>query len=153
MATFEYNPKLVSLTIVATKAGLGTHRVRGYADGSMITASRDNPTFSVKSSADGFVDTFSKMPKTAGTLTVVLEESAASNDFLASLAQKDEDDSTGYVSLEMKDGSGNESASSPFARVVQPANIDKGSEAGTREWTFACSGMKLNPRGGKQLTA
>jgi hypothetical protein len=151
MASYEYNPAEVSLQINAEAAGLGLIVVDGFAEGSMIRVSRDEAMFGLKASGDGKVNTFSKRNNRNGVIAFTLEEAAPANAALDELLRLDETSSTGVIAVQMKDASGLDQANSPIARLVQRPDMDKGTEAGTREYMIACTELDQRARGGVQL--
>lgn len=152
MATYNYSPRGNSLVINAAGPGLGTHVVKGFAKGSMISIEEAEDQVSVESSGDGEVVTFNHNPNPTGKLTITLDEKSPSNAFLNTLAKRDKASEDAHVGWAFKDTHGEETAKSNFSKVTRTANIEKAMQAGTRSWTFSAADLVHNAAGGTQLT-
>lgn len=152
MATYNYSPRGNSLVLNAAGPGLGTHTVKGFAKGSMISIEQAEDQVSVESSGDAEVTTFNHNPNPTGKLTITLDEKSPSNKFLSTLAKQDKRDEKSHVGWSFKDTHGEEKAKSNFSKVTRSANIEKAMQAGTRSWTFACADLEHDVDGGTQLT-
>lgn len=124
----NYDPKSVVLT-------LGTHIVSGYADGTFITAARNNQMFTLQSGASGETSR-SKSSDFSGTLELVLMQTSISNDFLQSKASLDELNNAGKFTVGLLDENGTTIISAVEAWVQQQPSVEFGKELSERTWTL-----------------
>ncbi len=132
MANFNnYDPLKVIVT-------LGPILFVGFVEGSMITVSRDNETFTKRTGAGGDV-TRVRSHDRSGRVTVRLMQSSLTNDDLSARHRQDELLGTQYAPLMVKDLNGTTLMTAPNAWVVKPADIElAGNEASDREWMIDC---------------
>jgi len=131
MATKDYDPKQVVLS-------LGGVAVEGYADGTFITAQRNNQTFNLVSGASGETVRAKSNDKT-GTLEITLLQSSATNDWLSGKMLADEGPTNaGKFSVAMIDKNGTTVVSAVEGWVQQPPAVEYGKELGERTWTIEC---------------
>lgn len=124
-----YDPQKVVMII-------GTHTVVGYADGTFISASRNEDSVMYEPGADGG-GTRVRNANKSGRFTFTLKKSSPSNDYLAVLHQLDEDSGQGIVPVMVKDNGnlqGRAIASAQNAWIVKPADFERGKELGDVEW-------------------
>lgn len=131
MTVETYSPKRVELII-------GGVPLRGYADGTFISIERTSDAFTTNVGADGEVSRTHSADKT-GKITITLQQTSDSNDFLSALVNADEISLLGQVPVLLKDTNGRTLAESPFAWVDKVANSEFGNELSDREWVISCS--------------
>lgn len=125
---FSYNPKQVVVTFGGTK-------LSGFGDGVFVTISKREDTFTTIDGADGD-STRSLNPSTTYDVTITLLDGSSSNDAMSTYYIADAQTGLGTLPLFVKDTQGREVFISEAAWIVKPADIVKGKEAGTREWTL-----------------
>jgi len=123
-----YDPAKVSLII-------GGHIVKGYADGTFITAARNSDTWTRSGGADG-EQTRAKSNDKSGIFTCVLMQSSDSNAVLQGISLADESSNAGLVPIMLKDNNGSEIASGELCWNQKPSDKGFGKESGDREWVF-----------------
>jgi Protein of unknown function (DUF3277) len=128
MATKTYNSKKV-LVSFAGKILTGT------MEGSFVTASRNNDSFTLAIGSDGEAARAANSDQ-SGTVTVTLMQTSPSNDDLANLMAQDELTNVGTGALFVKDASGRTLVSAVEAWIRKPADSEFAKEIGGREWTF-----------------
>ena len=126
MKTFD--PKKFLIVVGAATMG-------GFADGTFITAERDEATWSKKTGADGETAR-NKTNNRAGKFTLTLMASSDSNDVLSALAILDELNNDGVFPIVIKDLLGRTVCAAGQAWITMPAKIEAGKELGDREWVI-----------------
>jgi hypothetical protein len=136
MAVKLYDPASV---IVA----FGPNIMTGYGEDTFVRVERDEDTFTKKTGVDGEVTRTRNMNR-AGSVTLTLMQSSASNAVLAVLALADEIAPNGASILPMtvKDNAGNSLHFAESAWIRKPPASEYAKEAGTREWVFDTGKMK-----------
>src|SRR5574338_467016 len=102
LATFAPN----DVTIVLTHESSGmSHIVGGFAEDAIVTVDRNAETFTLYTGAD---DTNTRIynANTAGTMTLSLQQTSASNDILMALYEQDRASRNGLFSISVRDNSG-----------------------------------------------
>lgn len=120
-------------------------QIQGYADGTFIKASRNVPSFSTKTGADGLV-VRTKSRNRTGKLVITLMQSSPSNDYLAGLVAVDEatDGASPSVGPSLvKDLNGTTFGTMGNSWVMQPADLERGSDSGNVEWTIEGDALAL----------
>lgn len=130
-----YDPKKVVVTV-------GGVPLSGFADGTFITAARENDAFSKVSGADGIVSRAKSNDK-SGSITITLAQTSPANDYLSMLAKRDEETNTGVVPVMVKDFSGRSRYISGFAWVRKQPDGEFGKEISDREWVLDVAHMEL----------
>jgi hypothetical protein len=128
MSVKSYDPAKVTITF----AGI---IVEGYADGTFITAARNNPSFSLKVGSSG-EGARAKSNDRSGIVTLTLQQSSASNDLLSAQAALDEASGDGIGSLLIKDLSGTTLCSAETAWIQKPADVEYAKEISDRQWVL-----------------
>jgi hypothetical protein len=99
-----YAPNSVIVTIIF---GDVVHNISGYSEDSIVTIARNSETFGMYTGAD---DTNTRIynANTSGTISIPLQQTSNSNDFLMQLYLNDvaTRDSSGLFQLQVKDTSG-----------------------------------------------
>lgn len=131
MATKTYSPKRVELIVNGTP-------MKGFADGTFISVERSSDAFSTNVGADGEVSRTHSSDKT-GKITLTLQQTSDSNDFLSALSILDEKTLLGQFAVLLKDTNGKTVAASPSAWIDKVANAEFAAEISDREWVISCS--------------
>ncbi len=135
MAFYNYNPKEVSIVV-------GGVDIRGYGDGDFVSISFDEDGFTTVSGADGDISR-SLNPSTLATVTITLLGGSPSNDVLSGLHIVDRSTGLGTFPLFVKDNSGRSLFISDAAWVTKFADLTKGKEASTVEWTIQAANSQM----------
>jgi len=142
--TKDYDPKKVVVTI-------GPYTAEGFADGSFITATRNNQTWNTVSGASG-EHARSKSNDKSGTFELTLLQTSATNDILNQYMLLDENSNAGKFNFGITDENGITVVASTQAWVQQPPSVEFGKELGDRAWTIE-SGSILFTVGGTDVLA
>ena len=133
--TFDFNQ--VNLVV-------GTRPIKGFEDGTEITAVRDAESFTEKVGVGGNV-TRSRTNNKMGTITFTLEQFSSSNKFLTDLSNLDEASGSGVVPVKITDRS-NPRVERVFAAeawIQKPSDKSYGRESGPREWVIKCADLNF----------
>lgn len=129
-----YDPANVQVIIDAVP-------VSGFADGTFVSVSQDNESFTKKVGADGEVAR-ARMSNRSGTLTLTLMATSVANAALTALHLAET-----IFSISIIDG-GNEVFGAQ-CWVEKPPTVDRGTEISDSEWTIAIAqvvfGLEGNP--------
>lgn len=128
MSVKSYDPAQVSVTF----AGI---IVEGYADGTFITAARNNQSFTLKVGSSG-EGARAKSNDRSGMVTLTLMQNSASNDLLSAQMALDEASGDGIGSLLIKDLSGTTLCSAETAWLQKPADVEFAKEISDRQWVI-----------------
>ena len=131
MTVETYSPKRVELIF-------GGVPMRGFSDGTFINVERTSDSFTTNVGADGEVSRTHSADKT-GKITITLQQTSDSNDFLSALIISDEISLLGQVPVLLKDTNGRTLAESPCAWIDKVANSEFSNELSDREWVISCS--------------
>jgi len=123
---------------------VGTQRIKGFEDGSEITAERDEDSFTKKVGNDGNV-TRSKTNNSTGKITFVLDQFSESNKYLQNLMNIDERTGKGIIPAKITDKSNanGELAIATESWITKPASRGYGRESGPREWVIDCANLNF----------
>lgn len=137
MLAGTYNFEEVDLVI-------GTRKIRGFEEGTEITAVRDADSFTKKVDNDGNV-TRSRSNNNAGRVTFTLSQFSEANQYLQDLANLDERTGNGVVPVKINDKSNpiGEKVVGTEGWVVKPADRSYGAESGPREWMVDLANMNV----------
>jgi hypothetical protein len=128
----------------ATLLAIGGNIISGFADGSFISAKRNEDTWSLVVGAFGEV-TRVRNRNTSGELTFTLQASSPSNDILSALIAVDELTGTGIVPCLLKDLLGTMLVSGERTFLKKPADVEVSKDLPNREWTLIFKNMDINP--------
>lgn len=132
LATFAPN----DVTIVITQESTGiSHIVGGFSEDAIISVDRNADTFSLYTGADDS-NTRIYNANTAGTLTLSLQQTSASNDVLMGLYLNDKASRTGLFSIQVKDNSGRSNFFCEEAYVGVVPNAAFANSMQTRDWVI-----------------
>lgn len=134
-----YDPKNVSVAFGGVLLG-------GFAEGSVVTAKRMNPTWSSKSGTDGEV-VRSRSNDKRGEIKVSLMQTSGSNLVLSGMLAIDEATNGGVYPLLIKDNNGKTVWGAAEAWIQGFPDSQFEGEAGAREWTIECAEL-LGVEGG-----
>ena len=135
MTVETYSPKRVEVIVAGVP-------LRGFADGTFISAERTRDAFATNVGADGEVSRTHSADKT-GKVTLTLQQTSDSNDFLSGLQNADEISLSGQFPFLLKDTNGRTLIASPFAWIDKAANSEFSNELTNREWIISLSEMNV----------
>tara|TARA_R100001480_G_scaffold7635_3_gene15596 strand:- start:608 stop:1033 length:426 start_codon:yes stop_codon:yes gene_type:complete len=135
MALATYDPKKIVIT-------LGGTPIVGLADGTFVSFERINDAYSITTGADGLT-TRTKTNDKSGTLTLTLQQSSLSNNFLSTIYNLDETANAGVVALGIKDILGLSIVTAGFAWIKKLPVVEYGNELSNREWMIDCADTKV----------
>jgi len=116
--------------------------ISGLADGTFVTISRDEQAFNKVTGADGSTSR-AKTANRAGSITITLQQTSPSNDYLSGLAIADEQGSGGVVPMLIKDESGRTVAATGAAWVQQAPDQEFSKDVSEREWVMDCARIDM----------
>jgi hypothetical protein len=128
-----YDPTLVTISF-------GAVPLVGFADGTFISASRTEDSFTHKVGADGS-GARSKTANKSGLVTVTLLQTSSSNDYLSALNVADELSNAGVLPLLIKDAGGTSLLFAAEAYIVKPPDYENAKEILDRAWQFMCNSL------------
>ena len=131
----SYDPKQYSLIV-------GGHIVGGLADGTFLSVSRNNDTFTLSMGADG-EGARAKSNDKSGTFVFTLLQSSLSNDVLSGFHNADELNNGGQVPVLVKDNNGTTILQANTAWVRKPADVELAKEITGREWTIETDNLQM----------
>ena len=109
--------------------------MEGFADGTRVTVEFDEEQFTKVTGSDGLT-TRSKSNNYAGNVTLTLQQSSRSNDFLSGLWNADRVNNAGVVPILIKDNSGRTLWAAEHAWVQQMPSQEFGKASSDREWVL-----------------
>lgn len=133
--TTTYDFKRVVLTVAG-------HIVSGYADGTGITIAYTEDRWTPQTGSDGDF-TRSRNNNNEGSITITLQQSSLSNDFLAGLELLDSQTNAGLVPVLLKDLNGSTVAMADKAYVQSVPEAEFGREAGERQWVLYTGNLQM----------
>lgn len=116
--------------------------IRGYAEGTFVSVSRETDTFSKSVGAQGDV-TRVRSRNRSGRAAITLQQASPTNDELSAVALLDEETGLGYGPLLVKDLNGTTLASAEIAWLVKPADTGFADSAESREWAIDCEKVTM----------
>ncbi len=135
MSVKTYDPKAVEIIF----AGIP---IEGFADGTFITVTRDNPSFNSLVGSDGEGARALTNDK-SGTVTLTLLQTSVTNAALSAVINLDENTGDGVAPLLIKDNSGTTLSSAETAWLEKPADVEYGREIANREWTIKTDSLEI----------
>lgn len=125
---------------------LGPHIASGFAESDeAITIEYPEDRWSRSTGADGDT-TRSKSNNNQGDLTIRLQASSKTNDYLAGVKTLDDTLNAGLIPVLLKDNNGTTVASGTFWVAKTPA-VNKGKSASDMEWVLHTGELQLLPGG------
>jgi len=118
--------------------------ISGYADGTFVTAERNNDSFNLNVGSNGDA-TRAKSNDKSGVVTFTLIQSSASNAALSAILAIDENTPSGdgIGPILIKDGQGDTLIAAETAWLRKPANVTYAREAETREWVLETDNLQM----------
>ena len=118
------------------------HTLGGFADGTFISAERDEDAYTKVSGACGFTSRV-RNRNTAGSVTFTLQQTSASNDFMSESALADEAANAGSGPLLIKDLNGRTLISSADAWIRKMPTTQFAKELTNREWVLDTGALPM----------
>lgn len=140
MTVKAYSPKRVITSV-------GGVPLSGFAEGSMVKIERAEDLVTEDIGADGEVAVVISANK-AGTFTVSLQATSASNDYLTSLMQPLELGVMVPFPVSVVDASGRSISVAPECWVKKAPVQDFSNTKGTREWVIGTGNLRFDMIGG-----
>ncbi len=135
MTVRTYDPKEVHIII-------GGFEMTGFADGTFLTISRDNDSFSKVSGADGETSRAKSNDKGGGAI-LSLQQTSPSNDILSGIVIADELSNSGVVPMIVTDSLGTTVLFSGEGWIKKPAEVTFAKEIGNRDWNLDLASMDI----------
>ncbi|MDV3143250.1 MAG: DUF3277 family protein [Sweet potato little leaf phytoplasma] len=148
-----YRPKDLSIVISNETLGI-SHIVGGFSEDAIVNIERGADGFALYVGSDNFT-TRVENANDSGNVTITLQQSSPSNDFLQALYNGDRGSrNDDYVcSILIKDNSGRTMFFSDEAWVGMQANANFSNSLQTREWVFQCAHLQSYVGGNARVTA
>lgn len=138
MATlFNYIPEEVYVVIA------GILNVEGFAEGSFVNITKDDPPYRSRTTSDGQVVRLYRNSQTY-TVELTLHIGSSTNDFLTKLWQLDEITQKGKFPIMLKDGSGSDLFFSATSWIEGLPTMVKSTNVDTRTWRIKCASAGVN---------
>lgn len=138
MATIAtYTPEEVYVVIA------GILNAEGFAEGTFINVSKDDPPYRSRTTADGATVRLYRNSQTY-TVELTFHIGSTSNDFLTKLWQLDEITQRGKFPVLIKDGSGSDLFFSATSWIEGLPTMVKSTNFDTRTWRIKCSYAGVN---------
>jgi len=128
--------------VTEVSAIVGGHIVQGGIEGDFLTVARDEEAFTYLTDVSGN-GTRSKNPNRAGKITIRLQASSESNEFLSGLALADELNNGGIVPILIRDNSGSDLHKGESCYLVKHPDAAYGKELGEREYVFQVENLAM----------
>lgn len=141
--TRQYDPAQVIVNV-------GGRDISGFADGTFVRCARNADAFTLAVGADG-ESTRAKSNNRSGRITITLQQSSPSNDYLNSLAEADEKTNSGAVPAMVKDALGTTKANAKKAWVVKRPDGENAKEVQNREWVLETGNLEYDVGGNNAL--
>lgn len=139
MPTATYDPKAIAVSFAGKL-------ISGFADGTMLTAERNDPIFSTVVGSAGEVARVRSRNQT-GKIVLTLMQTSLSNAILTALAALDELSGLGQGPLLIKDLNGTTLLDAPNAWISKLPSVEFGKDLSNREWELACDVLNMNVGG------
>lgn len=121
---------------------IGGVPISGFADGTFLELTADDPQFTKVVGSDGFT-TRVKSNNYGGVLTITLAQSSPSNDVLTGFLQLDRLTNRGVVPILIKDLSGTTLIFSATGWIQQFPDVTFGNELNNRAWILDLAEIDL----------
>lgn len=128
MALFTYDPKSILISV-------GGVPISGFADGTFLEITADNPQFSKVVGSDGYT-TRVKSNNYGAVMTLTLSQTSPSNDVLSGILALDRVSNSGVVPILIKDMSGTTVVFSATGWIQQFPDMAFGNEVNNRAWAI-----------------
>lgn len=120
----------------------GGFPISGYAEGTFVNVARDADAFSKNVGSGGSVAR-AKSNNKSGSVTITLQQTSLSNDYLSGVAIADDIGGTGILPLIVKDLEGTTLYESAHAWIRKVADGDFSNEIEGREWVIDCEVLEM----------
>jgi hypothetical protein len=120
---------------------VGTRSIDGLAEDTFINATRDEQIFTKQVGAVGEV-TRSDTNNKSGSITLTLQQTSDSNDFLTSVAA-----AKSVFPVIITDLSGRTVLRATQSWIQKYPDVEYGRDSGTREWVLDCADLELDVAG------
>lgn len=124
-----YSPKKVAIIVAGVP-------IKGFADGTFISFEPTSDKFSTNVGADGEVSRTHSADRTS-KVTITLQQTSDSNDFLAALVNADDISLAGQFPFLLKDTNGKTIIEATSAWVDNIAGAEFSNELTNREWVIS----------------
>jgi hypothetical protein len=121
---------------------VGSHIVKGIADGTFVSITRNSDTYTKKIGAAGEVARV-KTSDRSGRMTITLAQTSPSNDYFSGLYIADETRNAGKVPVLVTENGGTSVAKAGEAWIVKPANLEYGNDIINRVWIFELADLVM----------
>ena len=140
LSTFA--PNSIAVVISQESSGI-SHIVSGFATDSIVKVAPSTDKFELYTGADNTSTRIYKANE-AGTITLDLQQTSASNDILSQLYLNDiaTRDSSGLFSITVKDNSGRSVYFAAEAYIGKTPDSDFGNTMHVRQWTIHCARLE-----------
>jgi len=135
----SYSPDKVVVNV-------GGRDISGFADETFVKVERNSEAFTLVVGSDGEATRVKSLNR-SGKITITLQQSALSNDYLSSLATQDELTSDAVVPSLVKEVTGLTIAQASKSWVVKKAPIEYGTQSGNREWVLETHDLAIDVAG------
>lgn len=120
--------------------------LEGFAEGSFISAERNEDGFTTEVGAAGDV-TRTRSRNRTGLVTFTLQAAAPGNDMLSAIATLDELTGAGAGPLLVKYLDGTTALAASTAWIKKYPTVEFGAESGSREWVIECAELLMHVGG------
>ena len=141
MSVKTYDPKNVSVIY-------GGKIITGFADGTFITAERNEQAYTLKVGVDG-EGARARNNNKSGKVSIVLMQTSSSNDDLSGFALADELGNAGVAPLYIKDHNGTTLVTALSAWIQKMPNMEDGKEIQNRTWVIETDELNMFVGGNK----
>jgi len=127
MALKSFDPKQVYITVGGTL-------IKGFGD-DMISVDRDNPLWELTVGCDGEA-TRVKSNDASATISITLQSTSPSNDYLTGIARDDETSNAGLVPFDLKDNMGTTTFKAVTCYIEKIPETSYGKSVSDRVWVL-----------------
>lgn len=135
----QYDPARVSLNWNGI-------RIYGFAPDTFVSVERDEDSFSKEVGAAGDVVRIQSQNR-GGKITFTLQAQSPVNDLLSAAQNADQESGDVVGPAMLKDNNGTSLAEADESWLLRPANMEYGTDGGTREWVLDCSELRMHSGG------
>ena len=137
MAT--YSPQKIEVSINGKS-------MSGFADGTFVNVVKTSDAFTMSTGADGNTARIHSADS-SGTITLTLQQTSASNDYLSQLALIDETTQQAVFMIQVKDAMGTSLWIANQAWIRKLPDSEFSNDMATREWNIDCASLISNVGG------
>ncbi len=129
-----FAPNDITIVISQERTGM-SHILGGFSEDAIVAVDRNADTFTLYTGADDS-NTRVYNANTAGTITVTLQQTSASNDILTALYEQDRTSRNGLFTILVKDNSGRSEYFAEEAYIGVVPNSAYANSMQVREWVI-----------------